>query len=232
MAEQFQFIWDHLPNLLWGFPNNRPGGLVLSVLLSAAAIAVGLLLAIGTSSLLRSAVPGVAAAARRVVWVFRSIPLIVLLVLGHQVLGGGMLGFSTTPFISALVALTLYAGAYLADVVHAGRSAVPPSAIEAAQLLGAGRWYRLRTVVMPWGFSVMRPALATQAITIFKDSSVVVVLGVAELTTSARIALGTTPGNAPFWLVTYLVVGVLYWIVSFVIGRLLSAPTPVNVAAS
>lgn len=231
MAEQLQFVWDQLPNLLFGFPKNRPGGLVLSVLLSAAAIVAGLVLAVGASSLLQSHTLIVAAFAKRVVWVFRSVPLIVLLLLGHSVLGSGVLGVSTSPFVSALIALTLYAGAYLTDVVHAGRSAIPPAAIEAAQLLGAGPWHRLRTVVMPWSFNVMRPALATQAITIFKDSSVVVVLGVAELTTSARTALGATVGNAPFWLVTYLVVGALYWIVSFLIGRGLSASSRPRLAA-
>ena len=58
-----------------------------------------------------------------------------------------------------------------------------------------------------------------RAITIFKDSSVVVVLGVADLTTTARIALGSDITNAPFWVATYLTVGLLYWIVAYGLAR-------------
>lgn len=65
----------------------------------------------------------------------------------------------------------------------------------------------------------MRPALTTQAITIFKDSSVVVVLGVSDLTTNARIALGGDVTNAPYWVATYLLVGFLYWCVAFGLAR-------------
>lgn len=230
MGEQLRFLWRELPNLLWGFPSNRPGGLVLSVIMTFVALAVGFALAVGASSLLRSGVPGVSSTTARIVWVFRSVPLIVMLLLGHQVLGSGMLGPSTTPFMSALIVLSLYAAAYLTDVVHAGRSGVPESAIHTAQLLGAGRLHRFRTVTLPWSLQIMRPALGTQAITVFKDSSVVVVLGVAELTTSARIALDANVGSAPFWLATYLLVGGLYWLVSFAIGRGFARPSSVSLA--
>ncbi|MGI9645881.1 MAG: hypothetical protein ACR2O6_11295, partial [Ilumatobacteraceae bacterium] len=74
-------------------------------------------------------------------------------------------------------------------------------------------------VRLPYGVRVMQPALAGQAITLFKDSSVVIVLGVADLTTTARIALGSDVTNAPFWVATYLTVGAIYFVVAFTVSR-------------
>ena len=220
MSDQIHFLWRQLPNLLWGFPNNRPGGLVLSVLLSGGAIAVGLVLAIGLGFAHHSRFGIIRFIAGRIVWALRGIPLIVLLVLLFQFLGtGAIFGIRLSAFWSAAVTLTLYAAAYQADIVRAGITAVPQQLLDDARLLGASPAMLTRTVTLPYCLRTMRPALATQAITIFKDSSVVVVLGVSDLTTNARIALGGDVSNTPFWVATYLLVGFLYWCVAFGIAR-------------
>lgn len=220
MSEQLQFLIRQLPNLLWGFPGNRPGGLLLSVLLSGGAIAVGLVLATGLAFARHSPNSAIALLADRIVWVIRGIPLIVLLVLLFQFLGtGAVLGMEFSAFWSAAITLTLYAAAYLSDVVTVGISAVPDQLREDARLLGASRGAVARTITLPYVMRTMRPALVTQAVTVFKDSSVVVVLGVSDLTTNARIALGGDVNNAPFWVATYLLVGVLYWCVAFALSR-------------
>ncbi len=235
MSDQLEFIWRHLPNLLWGFPNNRPGGLLLSILLSAGAIAVGLVLAVALAFASHSRTGVVRFVAGRVVWAIRGIPLIVLLVLLFQFLGTGRIfGIELSSFWSAAVTLTLYAAAYQSDVVTAGLAAVPQQLRDDARVLGASPLTVARTITLPYALRVARPGLTTQAITIFKDSSVVVVLGVADLTTTARIALGGDVANAPFWVATYLVVGALYWVVAFGLSRLserLAHPTQTYVAA-
>ncbi len=66
----------------------------------------------------------------------------------------------------------------------------------------------------------MLPAFTGQAVSLFKDTSVVIILGVAELMTVARIALGSDVGNAPYWVALFLVVGFLYFIVAFSLSRL------------
>ena len=104
-------------------------------------------------------------------------------------------------------------------VVTAGIAAVPEQLREDARILGASRGVVARTVTLPYVMRTMRPALVTQAVTVFKDSSVVVVLGVSDLTTNARIALGGDVTNAPFWVATYLMVGLLYWCVAFALSR-------------
>jgi len=221
MSEQIEFLWRQLPNLLWGFPNNRPGGLLLSILLSASAIAVGLGLAVGLAFGRHSRLRLVRVTAGRVVWTLRGIPLIVLLILLFQFLGtGAFFGIEFSAFWSAFTTLTLYAAAYQADVLYAGIAAVPQQLRDDARLLGATPTAVARTVTLPYSLRTMRPALTTQAITIFKDSSVVVVLGVTDLTTNARIALGGNVANAPYWVSVYLLVGFLYWCVAFGIARI------------
>lgn len=221
MSDQLEFLWRQLPNLLWGFPSNRPGGLLLSIMLSAGAIAAGLVLAIALGFAHHSRFSLVRFVAGRIVWAIRGIPLIVLLVLLFQFLGtGAIFGITLSAFWSAAVTLTLYAAAYQADIVRAGITAVPQQLLDDARVLGASPAFLTRTVTLPYCLRTMRPALTTQAITIFKDSSVVVVLGVSDLTTNARIALGGDVTNAPFWVATYLLVGFLYWCVAFGIARI------------
>jgi len=220
MSDQLDFVLRQLPNLLWGFPNNRPGGLLLSVLLSAGTIAAGFVLATGLGFAHHSRWVLVRFLTRRLVWLIRGIPLIVLLVLLFQILGTGIIfGIELSAFWAAAVTLTLYSMAYQGDIVRAGIAAVPSQLVDDARLLGASRATVARTVTAPYALRVMRPALVTQAITIFKDSSVVVVLGVVDLTTTARIALGSDIENAPFWVSTYLMVGALYWVVAFTLAK-------------
>jgi len=221
MSDQLDFLIRQLPNLLWGFPNHRPGGLLLSILLSSGAIAAGLVLAIGLAFASHSPLHVVRFVVGRIIWALRGIPLIVLLVLlFHFLSRGSFLGIQFSAFWSAAVTLTLYAAAYQADIVAAGIAAVPQQLREDARIQGATSFQVAQTVTLPYALRAMRPALTTQAITIFKDSSVVVVLGVSDLTTNADIALGGDVENTPFWVATYLLVGLLYWCVAFGIARI------------
>lgn len=225
MSEQIEFLIEILPELLIGFPNNRPGGLLLTVLLTLASLIVGTALGAVAGAAHHSRFRLVRFVANLWVQVIRGIPLLVQLVVIHTTLGAGRIPgipFQTSALQSAFVTLVLYTSAYQGDVLRAGIASVPKSQIDDARLLGASSFGLFRTLLLPTSFRVMRPALITQAITVFKDSSVVVVLGVADLTTTARIALGGDVGNAPFWVATYLLVGALYFIVAWSFGRLVT----------
>ena len=103
-----QFLWDLLPALLFGFPGQRPGGLVLSLMLAVVAIALGFGLAL-VVGVLRTARWGIARwGAAAYVEVFRGLPLLLLLLLIHQFIGGRRFGLDFRPLTSALIALTLY----------------------------------------------------------------------------------------------------------------------------
>lgn len=234
MSDQVDFLVRQLPNLLWGFPSNRPGGLLLSVLLAAGSIAVGLVLGVGLAFARHARIGAVRWLANRIAWVIRGIPLLVLLVLLFQFLGTGkVFGIELSAFWTAVVALVLYSATYQSDVLIDGIRGVPEQLHDDARLLGARPFTLARTVTLPHALRSTAPALVTQAVTVFKDSSAVVILGVADLTTTARIALGGDVGNAPYWVATYLLVGLLYWCVAFglsrfVEGRLRNGPAPVG----
>lgn len=223
MSEQVDFILRNLANLLFGVANNRPGGLLLSLMLSAAGLGVGFIVAVAVAGALRSRSWILGVVARVYTRTVRGIPLILLLLIVHRLLSMATgWGAATTSLVAAFATLVSYASAYQADIIEAGLRSVPRAAVEDARLLGATPTRTYLTVTLPYGSRVMGPALLSQAITLFKDSSVVVILGVADLTTTARIVLGSDVGNAPFWVATYLTVGALYFAVAFGAARLVS----------
>ncbi len=221
MSDQITFLLENLPNLLIGFPGHRPGGLTLSILLAAVAIALGFMLAYVLGMGYESRWRAVRGAVHLYVQVFRGIPLILLLLIVHQLLGElRQIGLGLTPLHSALLALILYSSAYQAEIVRSGLQAVPQHLTESAHLMGSNKRQTYRLIKMRYTLHTMAPAFTGQAISLFKDTSVVVILGVAELMTVARIVLGSDVGNAPYWVGLFLVVGFFYFAVALSLSRL------------
>ena len=221
MSDQVTFLIDNLLNLLIGFPGNRPGGLLISIGLAVVAVVVGFLIAVLLGLAYESNNRPMRLFAHTYVQIFRGLPLILLLLLVHSLLGyGRRQGLTITPLMSALVALTLYSSAYQAEIVRAGLRAVPSRLTESARLMGSNRWQTYTLIKLPYTWRVMLPAFTGQAISLFKDTSVVIIIGVADLMTTARIALGSDVGNAPYWVALYLVVGFFYFAVAFTLSRI------------
>ena len=193
---------------------------MLSLFLAVLAVAVGFCLAIPVSSAERSAWRPLRWCAIAYVEVFRGLPLILLLVLVHQGLGGVRFGLNWSPRMSALVALALYSSAYQAEILRAGLATVPLELVESARLMGSRPRQVYILVKLRYALRVMLPAFTGQAISLFKDTSVVVVIGVAEMMTVARMALGADVTNASYWVTMYTFVGVLYFVIAFCLSRL------------
>lgn len=221
MSDQIAFLLDNLFNLLIGFPGNRPGGLLISIGLAIVAVAVGFAIAVLLGLAYENGNRPIRLIVHSYVQIFRGLPLILLLLLVHSLLGyGRRQGLTITPLMSALVALTLYSSAYQAEIIRAGLRAVPSRLTESARLMGSSRWQTYRLIKLPYTWRTMLPAFTGQAISLFKDTSVVIILGVADLMTTARIALGSDVGNAPYWVALYLVVAFFYFVVAFTLSRL------------
>lgn len=220
MNEHLLFLLEKMPVLLFGFPGQRPGGLTLSLILAVLAVAAGFALALPVSSAERSAWRPVRWGAIAYVEFFRGLPLILLLVLVHQGIGGARFGLNWSPRTSALVALALFSSAYQAEILRAGLAAVPQELVDSARLMGSRPRQVYFLVKLRYALRVMLPALAGQAISLFKDTSVVVVIGVAEVMTAARMALGADVTNAPYWVTMYGLVGALYFVVAFGVSQL------------
>jgi His/Glu/Gln/Arg/opine family amino acid ABC transporter permease subunit len=215
VSDQLDFLLRNIPNLLFGFPGQRPGGLVLSLLLAVLAIGIGFLLAMAVAAGRESRYRPLRWLARTYVEVFRGIPLILLLLLVYQIIGGSRFGLNMSPRLSAVVTLALYSSAYQTEILRAGLRAVPSQLVDSARLMGSTPWQLYRLIRLRYAFRVMLPAFTGQAISLFKDTSVVIIIGVSELMTVARAALGSDIRNTPYWVSLYILVGGLYFALAF-----------------
>jgi polar amino acid transport system permease protein len=112
--------------------------------------------------------------------------------------------------LRAILALTLGYSAFIAEVVRGGIEAVPATQVEAAAALGLGRWQTLRLIVLPQAFKTMLPPLGNDLVAMLKDSSLVSVLGVADIT-----QIGKTYSAATFlFFETYMVVALFYLVMT------------------
>lgn len=220
MSEQLQFLLQNLPNLLIGFPGHRPGGLLTTLLLALVGNGLGFGLGLLVGWLGEAKQRPLHLLSRLYIETFRGMPLLLLVLLIFQLFGNGRrYGLPPTPIYAAFLALTLYSAAYQAEIIRAGLRAVPNPMIEASTLMGHTAAQSFRRLKLPYAIQVMIPALVGQAISLFKDSSVVIIIGVADLMTTARIVLGSDIGNAPYWVSLYLLVGFCYFVIAFTLSR-------------
>jgi ABC-type amino acid transport system permease subunit len=171
-------------NLLFGLPNSRPGGLLLTVLFFLGAGLVAMLAGFAYGALCvvlpRASVPLQGASA-----VLRGVPLLLLMFLLAQASG--------LPVGAAgLLALILYSFAYVGEIIRSFLGAYPVSLANQARIMGLGpvrEWLQLRA---PWTLGSALDALGTHWISLLKDTGALVVLGIAELTSVAKVLSETT----------------------------------------
>lgn len=118
------------------------------------------------------------------------------------------------------LALTLFSSAYLAEIVRGGLQTVPQEQTEAAATLGLGWWGTQRRIVLPQALRTVLPALTGHAIGLFKDTSLVMVIGLHELTGGLSLSLGGDPDWRPFYFEAYLFVGAVYALLCLALSRL------------
>jgi glutamate/aspartate transport system permease protein len=193
-------------------------GLQLSFLLAALAIAGGVALGALLAIVRLSATGPLAWAAAAYVNFFRSVPLI-LVIFWIYFLVPLVLGRSTGPFLSAVVALTLFETAYYCEIIRAGVQSIPRGQINAGLSTGLSRWRAMRHIVLPQALRNMLPVLLTQCIILFQDTSLVYVVALRDFMTSA-----TTVANQEQRLVEmYAFAALVYFVICFTASRLVTA---------
>ncbi|MFF2017022.1 amino acid ABC transporter permease [Paenibacillus sp. NPDC058177] len=147
----------------------------------------------------------------------RGTPLLLQILL---VFSGGkmLLGIDISAFQSAVIAITLNASAFIAEIVRAGIEAVDKGQMEAARSLGMSRSLAMRLVIMPQAIKNILPAIGNEFVNIIKASSMASVIGVGELTLAAKIVQGATY----LALEPLIISAVFYLILTFSLGRLMS----------
>ncbi|HEX5367453.1 MAG TPA: amino acid ABC transporter permease, partial [Acidimicrobiales bacterium] len=190
------------------------GGLFLTVTATVAGIALafplGLVLALGR----RSSLPGIHVLATAYIEAFRAVPLVTLLFVGQYMIGF-LFPTSVDPpsfLVRSVIAITVFEAAYIAEIVRGGLQAVPPGQVEAAQALGLSTTGVLRLVVLPQALRAVIPAMVGQFISLFKDTSLLSIVGFFELMTVAEAAaIQDRFRGRGLQVVALAFVGLLYW---------------------
>src|SRR5213078_1884127 len=155
-----------------------PLTLILAVVGMVFAFPFAILLALGR----RSKLPAVRVVSVAYIELVRGVPLITVLFMASVMLPLFLpTGFTIDKLLRAQVAFILFAAAYLAEVVRGGLQAIPKGQIEAADALGLGYWQRTRLIVLPQALTLVIPPLVNTFISTFKDTSLVVIIGLFDL---------------------------------------------------
>jgi polar amino acid transport system permease protein len=180
-------LWAALPLLL--------EGLGTTVLLGAVSIAIGLFSGL-LLALLRLFGPApLQVLARGYIDIFRSLPLLVLLVLVYYALP--FVGVRLSSFAAAATALSLVSCAYTAEIFRAGIQAIPRGQTLAAQALGLGLLDTLRSVVLPQALRIVTPPLTGNCINVLKDTALASVVAMPDLLKQATQAQALSANPTP-----------------------------------
>jgi len=194
-------------------------GMVVTVELTAASLAGGLLLGIILAVLRISRFRPVAIAAAFYVNLLRSLPLL-LLIFWFYFLVPLLVGRPVGGMTSALIGFILFEGAYFCEIVRAGLQSVRRGQVLAGLASGLTYPQTMRRIILPQALRNMLPVLLTEAINLFKSTALVYVVGVRDFLTAASI-IGTRDNNlVPLYLLAAVVYFVLCLTASLSVGRL------------
>ena len=199
---------------------DRWGGLPLTLLLStigiAAAFPIAVLVALGR----RSRLPALRTICITYVELIRGVPLISVLFMASFLFPLFLPpGMNFNVLLRVLVGITLFAAAYLAEVVRGGLQAIPAGQYEAAASIGLSYWQTQRKIVLPQALRMVVPSIMNSFISAFKDTSLVTIVSLYELTGSVTLALSGDSDWRPFFVEAYLFIAVIYWMFCFAMSR-------------
>ena len=202
------FDWQYLPALLRGAWLT----IVLCVVSGAIGSVIGLALGLAKTShnLLARGISGL------YVNLIRGLPVLIILLFMYYVLPLVAPSFTFSRAFTAIVGLSVYAGAYIAEIVRGSIEAVPKGQTEAAEALGMNYFVKFRYVIVPQAMRIIVPPAAGFLISLVKASALVSVIGYVELTKSARIA--STLNQNP--LATFAVAAALYFLICYPVSLL------------
>lgn len=199
---------------------DRWGGLPLTILLATLSIVfafpIALLVALGR----RSDMPAIRSACTIYVELIRGVPLISVLFMASFMFPLFMPeGMTIDVLLRVLIGITLFAAAYMAEVMRGGLQSIPKGQVEAAASLGLSYWQTQRKIVLPQALATVVPGLMNNFIAIFKDTSLVTIVSLYELTGSMNLALNSDANWRPYKIEGYLFIAAIYFTFCFAMSR-------------
>ncbi len=212
LRTDFGLTWVETP--LWG-------GLLVTLVVAIVGIVgsmpLGVLFALGR----RSRLPVIRFVSIAFIEFVRGVPLITVLFMASVMLPLFLPpGVNFDKLLRALIGVTLFSAAYMAEVVRGGLQAIPRGQYEAASALGMGYWASMRLIILPQALKIVIPGIVNSFISLFKDTSLVLIIGIFDLLgivqsnfTDANWASPNTPATG------YAFAAVVYWAFCFGMSR-------------
>ncbi len=199
---------------------DRWGGLPLTILLASLSMVVAFPIAMVVALGRRSSLPAIRTFCTIYVELIRGVPLISVLFMASFMFPLFMpQGFSIDVLVRVLVGLTLFAAAYMAEVIRGGLQAIPKGQLEAAATLGLSYWQTQVKIVLPQALAMIVPSIMNNFIGLFKDTSLVTIVSLYELTGALSLALNSDANWRPFKIEGYLFIAMIYFIFCFSMSR-------------
>lgn len=143
------------------------------------------------------------------VYVFRGTPILIQAFFVFFAIPQLIPDLKFDPFVAGAITLSLNTGAYMTEIIRGGIQAVDPGQNEASRSLGLSHWKTMQKVVLPQAFRIMIPSFVNQGIITLKDTSLISVIGLAELTFVSRQIIASTYLSAQ----VLTIVAIIYFIV-------------------
>lgn len=213
--------------LMWGgfaglsfVPQEQWGGLPITLLLASVGLALAFPLAILVALGRRSTgLPAVKMMCVGYVELIRGVPLVTVLFMASFMFPLVMpTGLNPDKLLRAQVAVILFAGAYLAEVIRGGLQALPKGQAEAADALGLSYWRKTMLITLPQAMRLVIPPLVNTFIGFFKDTSLVLIIGIYDLLNTAKLAYAEQRWQA-FSTEIYLVTAAVYFAFCYTMAR-------------
>jgi polar amino acid transport system permease protein len=152
------------------------------------------------------------------IWFIRGTPTLIQIFIVY--FGLPQLGIRLSPFVAGVLALGFNGGAYIAEIVRAGLSAIPKGQMESSEALGMSRFQVMSRIIMPQVFRVILPPVTNEAITMLKNTSLLSTITVVELTLYSQTIIATTFRPFEFYIATAVIYLVMTTVLSQAASRL------------
>jgi arginine/lysine/histidine transport system permease protein len=130
-----------------------------------------------------------------------------------------IMGMDTARFIPGIIALSINSGAYVAEIIRAGIQAIDKGQMEAARSLGLTHYMAMRYIILPQAIRNILPALGNEFVVVIKESSIVSVIGIAELMFNTDVVRGATYRPIE----PLLVAAAIYFVLTFTLSKFIGA---------
>ena len=206
-------IMPKVPSTLWG-------GLMVTLILAVGGILLSFPIGVALAFGRRSTLPVVKGFCIAFIESIRGVPLVTILFMFSLILQVFLpTGSRFDRLLRALVAVTIFSAAYTAENVRGGLAAVPPGQTEAGKAVGMSSLQINMFIVLPQALKAVIPAIVGQFISLFKDTTLVIILGINELLGMGRAIINSNAEYVQLQFEVYMFIALIFWIFSYAMSH-------------